>query len=86
MALAVKKKIWRDEYIDMFSLLHVEPEPTPKVGDPIKDQETIQRHKIDKNWMNWLYGYVIYVAVVVQMQPKKTAGLIKYQNIVHSAM
>lgn len=25
----MKEKIWRGEYVDIFSLLHTEPEPTP---------------------------------------------------------
>lgn len=60
-------KIWRDENVDIFSLLHTEPETVPKVGEPACDQEVMRKRKIDRNWTNWLYGYAIYIAVVVQL-------------------
>lgn len=34
LALAVKEKIWRGEFVDFFSLLHKKPELIVKVGDP----------------------------------------------------
>lgn len=86
LALTVKEKIWRGEFVDLFSLLHTEPEPVPKVGEPERDQETVKKRKIDRNWTNWLYGYCIYMAVVVQLHPKKAPALIKYLDIVHRTM
>lgn len=86
LALSVKEKIWRGEYIDMFSLLHTEPEPVPKVGEPVRDTELTRRRKIDRNWTNWLYGYTIYMAVVTQIYPKKAGALIKYLDIIHRTL
>lgn len=34
LALALKEKIWRGEFLDLFILLHKEPEPVAWVGDP----------------------------------------------------
>lgn len=35
LALSVKEKIRRREYVDIFSLLQMKLEPVPKLGDPI---------------------------------------------------
>lgn len=71
LALSVREKIWSGEYVDMFSLLHTEPEPVPKVREPVRDKEVMRKGKIVRNWTNWLYSYAIYMAIVVQMYPKK---------------
>lgn len=85
LALSIKEKIWRGEFIAVFSLLHAEPDPIPRVGDPIKNQETIRKQKIDKNFTNWLYGYVIYTTVLLQVHPSKATALIKYTDAIHRA-
>lgn len=50
LALAMKEKIWKGEFVDMFSLLQVEPEPIQKIGECLRDFETSRKRKIDKNW------------------------------------
>lgn len=77
LALSVKEKIWRGEYVDLFSLLQAEPEPVRKVGKPERDQESMKKRR------SWLYGYCIYMAVVVQLHPKRAPALIKYLDIIH---
>lgn len=52
-----KRKIWRGEFVDVFSLLHVEPVPIPRVGNSIKDQEVVKRWKID--FKKSLIGYMV---------------------------
>lgn len=85
LALSVKEKIWCGEFVDIFSLLQMEPEPVAKVGDPVWDQETVKKCKIDKNWTNWLNGYVIFASVVLQMYPTQATILFKYLDIIHRA-
>lgn len=85
LALSVKGKIWKGEFVDMFNLLQVEPEPVLKLGDPIKDSETTKKGKIDKNWMNWLNGFVIYASVLLQMYPNKAIALFKSLDFFYRA-
>lgn len=77
--MSVKKKIWWVEYVDLFNLLHMKPDPTPKIGDPVKDQE--KKQKTEKNLINWLHKYSIYMAVLLQMHNIRALSLIKYQNL-----
>lgn len=42
LALCVKKKIWRGEFIDMFSLLQIKPEPVQCIGEPLCNQEVVR--------------------------------------------
>lgn len=49
LALSVKEKIWKGEFVDMFSLLQVKPELVQKTGEPVRDLETMRKQKIDKN-------------------------------------
>lgn len=85
LALSIKEKIWRGEFVDIFSLLQVEPEPVQRIGEPLRDQEVVRQRKIDKNWTNWLNGYFIYASVVLQMYPSKAVALFKYADIIHRA-
>lgn len=52
LAPAVKEKIWKGEYVDLFSLLHREPEPESKAGQYTQEQQTVRKPKIDLNWTN----------------------------------
>lgn len=45
----------------------------------------VKKRKIDKNWNNWLMGYIIYMAVVIQLQPTKVPALPKYLDVVYNA-
>lgn len=58
----------------------------PKVGDPVRDDEVVRKRKIDRNWTNWLYGYTIFMAVVIQIRPKRAGALIKYLDIIHRTL
>lgn len=63
--------------MDPFSFLHKEPKPVARVGDPAPDPLVVRKCKIDKNWNNWLMSYIIYMSIVLQMQPAKASPLLK---------
>ncbi|XP_053153867.1 uncharacterized protein LOC128345640 [Hemicordylus capensis] len=55
-----KEKIWNNEYVDIFSLL-------------FSESKTVT---VDRNWSNWLSGYLVFVDVVLQRQPWRAYSLI----------
>lgn len=65
---STRKKIWRGEFMDLFSLLFREPEPKPWTGCGALNRELEQYKcpKVEKNWDNWLSSYTILMAVVLQ--------------------
>lgn len=69
-------RIWRRELIGVFSLLFREPEHKPWVPGPrvAWENEQYKCHKVEWNWDDWLSGYTIYVAVLLQAQLWKSAN------------
>lgn len=48
--------------------------------------EHYRHSKVERNWMNWLSGYTIYVSMIIQAQSWRTSlALIKYLDIIHRA-
>lgn len=87
LALAIKEKIWRGDYIDIFSLLHMEPDTVLKVGDPLWNQEIVKKRKIIKLTATGPTGFMDTRFIwVVQMFPTKAPTLIKYVDIIHGAL
>ncbi|KAL8221657.1 UNVERIFIED_CONTAM: hypothetical protein K2H54_073610 [Gekko kuhli] len=58
---ATKAKIWRGEYVDMFTLLFRDVELKASMWDDPRELEKIKRMQIDKNFDNWLSAYTIYM-------------------------
>lgn len=69
---ATKEKIWRGEFVDVFSLLF-------RV-EPMEEQD--QHPKVERNFDNWLSGFLIYVSVLLQAQLWRGLALIKYMDII----
>ncbi|XP_061486363.1 uncharacterized protein LOC133386672 isoform X1 [Rhineura floridana] len=85
LLLGTKEKIWRGEYIDLFTLLFCETEVKLKDGQEVKEREAAITRKVDRVWPNWLNAYTIYMGVMTQAYPSRALSMIKYQDIVHRA-
>ena len=79
---STKEKIWKGEYIDIFSLLFREEEQKDKDKDKDKEQERIRKKKVERTWANWLAGFLIFIGVVLQKHPDKAPVLIKYLDLI----
>lgn len=82
---STKVKIWRGEYIDLFTLLFRDVEVKPGAKDDPRELEKIKRQQVDKNFDNWLTAYTIYMGVVLQVQPARGPVLVKYLDLIHRA-
>ncbi|KAL8221088.1 UNVERIFIED_CONTAM: hypothetical protein K2H54_058770 [Gekko kuhli] len=80
---AIKTKIWRGEYVDMFTLLFRDVELKANMRDDPWELEKIKRMQIDKNFDNWLSAYTVYMGVVLQAYSDRGARLVEYLNLIH---
>ncbi|XP_053161403.1 uncharacterized protein LOC128349340 [Hemicordylus capensis] len=53
-------------------------------GD-LRDKERIRYKTVDRNWSNWLVGYMVYMGVMLQKQPVWGASMVKYLDIIYHA-
>ncbi|XP_072215707.1 uncharacterized protein [Excalfactoria chinensis] len=69
LAKATKERIWRGEFIDLFSLLHTEltPEHSPHPGDTL-DQ--------------WVSAFLVYASVVCEKHPARCGAMFKYLDTI----
>jgi len=69
LAKATKERIWRGEFIDLFSLLHTEltPEHGPHPGDTL-DQ--------------WVSAFLVYASVVCEKHPARCGAMFKYLDTI----
>ncbi|XP_075301681.1 uncharacterized protein LOC104337537 [Opisthocomus hoazin] len=69
LAKATKERIWRGEFIDLFSLLHTElaPEHGPRPGDTL-DQ--------------WVSAFLVYASVVCEKHPVRCGAMFKYLDTI----
>lgn len=69
LAKATKERIWRGEFIDLFSLLHTElaPEHGPRPGDTL-DQ--------------WVSAFLVYASVVCEKHPARCGAMFKYLDTI----
>ncbi|KAL8221296.1 UNVERIFIED_CONTAM: hypothetical protein K2H54_064274 [Gekko kuhli] len=82
---AKEAKIWRGEYVEMFTLLFRDVEVKASVRDDPRELEKIRHKQVDKNFDNWLSAYTIYMGVVFQAYPDQGSVLVKYQDVIHHA-
>ncbi|XP_057275419.1 uncharacterized protein LOC130604702 [Pezoporus wallicus] len=69
LAKATKERIWRGEFIDLFSLLHTElaPEYGPRPGDTL-DQ--------------WVSAFLVYASVLCEKHPARCGAMFKYLDTI----
>lgn len=74
----MKDKIWRGEFVDMFSLLFRVPEPKPGAPGPAVagKHEQYKTPKVEHNGDNQLSGYIRYL----QAYPWKSITLLLGHN------
>ena len=82
---AIKERIWKGNYIDVYELLNREYEVKELDKDDDKIKEKHRRKRPDRNWTNWVTGFTIYAGVLVKMQPWKASALFQYFDILRRA-
>ncbi|KAJ1196786.1 hypothetical protein NDU88_000650 [Pleurodeles waltl] len=83
--LAVKERIWRKEFIDIFSLLEIQLEGLDLTTCNKKEEDRRERKRArkEKNFENWLGAFRIMACVIVEKFPRCAADLWLYESEIH---
>ncbi|KAJ1185600.1 hypothetical protein NDU88_002392 [Pleurodeles waltl] len=85
--LMVKERIWRKEFIDIFTLLEIQLEGLDLTICDKKDDDRRERKRArkERNFENWLDAFRIMACVIVEKFPRSAADLWLYESKIHEA-
>ncbi|KAJ1171110.1 hypothetical protein NDU88_002981 [Pleurodeles waltl] len=81
VASEIKDKIWKGDFVDIFSLVRAkrrEVEPKDKVSKA--SSFTDKKPKIEENITNWLFGFNVFMSVMLEKKPEIGMAMICYAN------
>ncbi|KAJ1166543.1 hypothetical protein NDU88_006943 [Pleurodeles waltl] len=81
VAPEIKEKIWKGEFVDIFSLVRARRrEVEPKEKDSKASSFSDKKQKIEENIMNWLFGFNVFMSVMLEKKPETGIAMICYAN------
>ncbi|KAJ1104656.1 hypothetical protein NDU88_002066 [Pleurodeles waltl] len=85
--LAVKERIWRREFIDIFTLLEIQVEGLDLTTVDKKGEERRERNRVrkERNFDNWLDAFRIMACIIVEKFPHCAKDLWLYESKIHEA-
>ncbi|KAJ1150079.1 hypothetical protein NDU88_002877 [Pleurodeles waltl] len=85
--LAVKERIWRREFIDIFKLLEIQVEGLDLTTVDKKEEERRERNRVrkERNFDNWLNAFRIMACIIVEKFPHCAKDLWLYESKIHEA-
>ncbi|KAJ1152467.1 hypothetical protein NDU88_005242 [Pleurodeles waltl] len=87
ISLAVKERIWRREFIDIFTLLEIQVEglDLTTVDKKEEDRRECNRVRKERNFDNWLDAFRIMACIIVEKFPHCAKDLWLYESKIHEA-
>ncbi|KAJ1170382.1 hypothetical protein NDU88_002259 [Pleurodeles waltl] len=85
--LAVKERIRRKEFIDIFTLLEIQVEGLDLTTVDKKEEERRERNRVrkERNFDNWLDAFRIMACIIVEKFPHCAKDLWLYESKIHKA-
>ncbi|KAJ1135207.1 hypothetical protein NDU88_001652 [Pleurodeles waltl] len=85
--LAEKERIWRREFITIFTLLEIQVEGLDLTTVDKKEEERRERNRVrkERNFDNWLDAFRIMACIIVEKFPDCTKDLWLYESKIHEA-
>ncbi|KAJ1104800.1 hypothetical protein NDU88_002209 [Pleurodeles waltl] len=85
--LAVKERIWRREFIDIFTLLEIQVEGLDLTTVDKKEKDRRERNRVrkERNFDNWLDAFRIMAYIIVDKFPHCAKDLWLYESKIHEA-
>ncbi|KAJ1090814.1 hypothetical protein NDU88_003943 [Pleurodeles waltl] len=81
VAPEIKEKIWKGEFVDIFSLVRAKRrEVETKEKDTKSSAFGEKKQKIEENITNWLFGYNVFMTVMLEKKPEIGIAMIFYAN------
>ncbi|KAJ1124209.1 hypothetical protein NDU88_002670 [Pleurodeles waltl] len=81
VAAEVKEKIWKGEFVDIFSLIRAKGrEAESKDKEPKSSFFGDRKPKVEESITNWLLGFNVFMSVLLEKKPELGASLIYYAN------
>ncbi|KAJ1154028.1 hypothetical protein NDU88_006785 [Pleurodeles waltl] len=81
VAPEIKEKIWKGEFVDIFSLVRAKRrEVETKEKDAKASSFGEKRQKIEENITNWLFIYNVFMSVMLEKKPETGIAMICYAN------
>ncbi|KAJ1126367.1 hypothetical protein NDU88_004775 [Pleurodeles waltl] len=81
VALDIKEKIWRGEFVDIFSLIRAKRrEVETKEKDAKASSSNDKKPKIEDSITNWLFGFNVFMPVMLEKKPESSIAMICYAN------
>ncbi|XP_078509826.1 uncharacterized protein LOC144769550 [Lissotriton helveticus] len=77
----IKEKIWKGEFVDIFSLIRPKRrEVETKEKDDKEGSFRERKPKVEESITNWLFGFNVFSIVMLEKKPELAAPLICYAN------
>ncbi|KAJ1140260.1 hypothetical protein NDU88_006617 [Pleurodeles waltl] len=81
VASEIKEKIWKGDFVDIFSLVRAKRrEVESKDKDTKASSYTDKKTKIEENITNWLFGFNVFMSVMLEKKPDIGLSMIFYAN------
>ncbi|KAJ1084500.1 hypothetical protein NDU88_004647 [Pleurodeles waltl] len=81
VASEIKEKIWKGDFVDIFSLVRAKRrEIESKDKDTKASSYTDKKTKIEENITNWLFGFNVFMSVMLEKKPEIGLSMIFYAN------
>ncbi|KAJ1140141.1 hypothetical protein NDU88_006501 [Pleurodeles waltl] len=81
VAAEVKEKIWKGEFVDIFSLIRAKRrEAESKDKEPKSSFFGDRKPKVEESITNWLLGFNVFMSVLLEKKTELGASLIYYAN------
>ncbi|KAJ1107672.1 hypothetical protein NDU88_005062 [Pleurodeles waltl] len=81
VALDIKEKIWKGEFVDIFSLIRAKRRDVEtKAKDAKASSSSDKKPKIEESITNWLFGFNVFMSVMLKRKPESGIAMICYAN------
>ncbi|KAJ1107033.1 hypothetical protein NDU88_004430 [Pleurodeles waltl] len=81
VASEIKDKMWKGDFVDIFSLVRAKRrEIESKAKDAKASSFTVKKTKIEENITNWLFGFNVFMSVMLEKKPEIGTSMIFYAN------